>query len=293
MPKIDGITLIREVRSTIHPVPAILMITAIATTQAKEHALDSGADEFLTKPYIIDEVLASLENCLARQKQQEILVPDINSIVIEPVNQTKPPFVAVGITGNTGAPNALAKFFETFPQMGKSTLFAMFIVLPVPAWALEMFALRLQKQTRLKVMFAEDGLNITPGTVYIARKDRHLSIEPDTFRMKLLDFPPQNFCRPSADILFQGISQAFRDRGIAVAMTGIGKDGLLGATHIKENGGLVLAQDPATTDAPYLTQTLIDLGTAQQAIPLPILGKTVYEHIEKLYLDLVVYGNTS
>jgi two-component system chemotaxis response regulator CheB len=284
MPQMDGITLIREVRANIQPAPVILVVTAIVTPQARGYALDSGADDFITKPYMAEEVLSALENCLARRKQPLPPLPEPDLLISEPKGSSVVPFIGVGIAANTGGPYALAKFFEAFP---KTDCAAAFIVLQAPAWALEIFVLRLQKQTPLKVRFAEDGVIAAPGTVYIARKDRHLTIEPDTFKIRLLDSPPENFCRPSADILFRGLSQAFGHFAIALAMTGIGKDGLLGAAHVKANSGLVLVQDPATADAPYLPQTLIELGTAQQNIPLPNLGEAVYEQIEKLSSYLV------
>ncbi|MDX2085249.1 MAG: chemotaxis protein CheB [Candidatus Melainabacteria bacterium] len=312
MPRMDGISLIREIRQKMQPVPALLIVTALGSPEAREHALDSGADDFVTKPYLPQEVLNALESCLARrqqslaapspaaQSQQDLAQQDLAQKGLadiltethpaptqpvlrhEPVTAAThptPPFTAVGITTNTGGPNALSQFFQSLPTLSNACLF---VVLQAPAWALEMFAMRLQKQTYLKVSFAEDGLKPSPGNVYLAHKDRHLVVEAHPWRMRLLDSPPEHFCRPSADQLFHSLAQGFHRYAVAVALTGMGKDGLAGAASIQANGGTVIVQDPATADAPYLPQTLLEQGTAQHTVALPDLGRFVATHVNAL-----------
>src|SRR5688572_13806868 len=52
MPRLDGIGLIKKLREWIPPLPAILLVTSTSIPQAREHALESGADDFLNKPYM-------------------------------------------------------------------------------------------------------------------------------------------------------------------------------------------------------------------------------------------------
>jgi DNA-binding response OmpR family regulator len=64
MPVVDGIELTRRVRETVDPAPAILMITAIGSEDARAHAFRAGADGFLEKPFNPKRVLAALEGCV-------------------------------------------------------------------------------------------------------------------------------------------------------------------------------------------------------------------------------------
>ena len=69
IPKMDGIEFIRRARETLDPVPLIIMITAIDLPAARNHALNSGADVFITKPYSSVEVMQTLYDGLARLSQ--------------------------------------------------------------------------------------------------------------------------------------------------------------------------------------------------------------------------------
>ena len=64
MPRMDGIELTRQVRAIVN---VIIVITALDSVEARAHALEAGADDYLAKPYQLRKVLEVLENCLARK----------------------------------------------------------------------------------------------------------------------------------------------------------------------------------------------------------------------------------
>ncbi len=68
MPRMDGIELIRQVRTIVKPDMIIIVITALDSVEAKAHALEAGADDYLAKPYQLRKVLKVLENYLARKR---------------------------------------------------------------------------------------------------------------------------------------------------------------------------------------------------------------------------------
>ncbi len=66
MPKMDGITVLKKVRSSGSHIP-ILMLTAKAEVDDKVLGLDSGADDYLTKPFSMKELLARIRSMTRRQ----------------------------------------------------------------------------------------------------------------------------------------------------------------------------------------------------------------------------------
>ena len=72
LPKLDGISLLRKLREAGIHTPVILL-TARGETEDKVRGLDSGADDYLAKPFSTDELLARLR-ALGRRK--EILLPE-------------------------------------------------------------------------------------------------------------------------------------------------------------------------------------------------------------------------
>ncbi len=65
LPKLDGVSLCRQVRSQGYQMP-ILMLTAKDTTQAQVAGLDAGADDYIIKPYKLEELLARIRALLRR-----------------------------------------------------------------------------------------------------------------------------------------------------------------------------------------------------------------------------------
>lgn len=70
LPDQNGLDTARHIRSDGYQGP-ILMLTALSTTKDKVHGLDAGADDYLTKPYAFDELLARVRALLRRQGQSK------------------------------------------------------------------------------------------------------------------------------------------------------------------------------------------------------------------------------
>ena len=66
MPKMDGITVLKTIRSHGNSVP-VLMLTAQAEIDDRVEGLDSGADDYLTKPFSMKELLARIRAMTRRQ----------------------------------------------------------------------------------------------------------------------------------------------------------------------------------------------------------------------------------
>lgn len=116
-----------------------------------------------------------------------------------------------------------------------------------------------RRQTDLKVVDAEDKQWIEPGHVYLAPADYHLLIERNGARgeLSLSVDEAVRYSRPSIDVLFESAADAYKDRVIAVVLTGANDDGSRGAARIKARGGIVVAQDPEHAEAPAMPRATI------------------------------------
>jgi DNA-binding response OmpR family regulator len=72
LPGLDGVGILRRLRERGNAVP-VIMLTARDTTLDKVHSLDRGADDYLTKPFDIEELLARIRALLRRAEGDEIL----------------------------------------------------------------------------------------------------------------------------------------------------------------------------------------------------------------------------
>ena len=156
---------------------------------------------------------------------------------------------------------------------------AFLVVLHGPSWMLDAFAQRLGRECPMKVALAAHGERPTPGEIQIAPGERHLVVEEGTLRLCLLDAPPENRVRPSADPLFRSAAKAFGRRCVAVVLTGMGRDGAAGAAEIAAAGGVVLVQDPATAQAPSMPQAVIDSKAATEVVALEQMPAALERHV--------------
>ena len=125
----------------------------------------------------------------------------------------------------------------------------------------------LQWTTWLPVTFAEHRGRLRAGTVVIAPPGRHLVVGPRKC-FELDASAKQNFVRPAADRLFCTAAEFLGSRVLAVVLTGMGRDGALGARAIRESGGMVLVQDPREAEAPSMPQATLNTSGADLVLPL-------------------------
>ena len=83
--------------------------------------------------------------------------------------------------------------------------------------------------------------------------------------------------RPSVDVLFESAADAYGAKVIGVVLTGSNVDGTRGARRIKTRGGIVIAQDPATAEAPEMPKGVIDAGVVDQILPLQEIAPYLVE----------------
>jgi len=84
LPKMNGMELVKVLRHRQEKAP-ILMLTAKATIEDKVAGLDSGADDYLTKPFAFEELLARVRSLLRRGAQQKSTILTIADLELDTV----------------------------------------------------------------------------------------------------------------------------------------------------------------------------------------------------------------
>jgi len=125
----------------------------------------------------------------------------------------------------------------------------------------------LARRTGLAVSQAVDDDRVQAGTVLIAPPDHHLLVNADGL-VSLTRTELVHFSRPSADLLFESVAASYRNRAIAVVLSGSGSDGAMGAKAIKKMGGTLIVQDPATAEFAGMPSAARQAAAADFILPL-------------------------
>lgn len=125
----------------------------------------------------------------------------------------------------------------------------------------------LGKRTALSVKEAHEGDRLKHGLAFVAPPNRHLLVNADG-TVSLSQSELVHFVRPSADLLFESAAAAYRERAIAVVLSGSGRDGAMGVKAIKKMGGTVIVQDEKTAEFSGMPEAARQTGLADFVLPL-------------------------
>ncbi|HEV8441243.1 MAG TPA: chemotaxis protein CheB [Methylomirabilota bacterium] len=130
------------------------------------------------------------------------------------------------------------------------------------------------RRTPLKVKQAEEGDRLSPGAVFTAPADRHLLVNRDG-TLALSQSELVHFVRPSADLLFESVAASYRERAIAVVLSGTGVDGAMGIRAIKKMGGTTIVQDEKSSEFFGMPGSAIETGAVDFILPLDEISQAL------------------
>ncbi|MEH1999864.1 MAG: chemotaxis protein CheB [Nostoc sp.] len=180
-------------------------------------------------------------------------------------------FDIVAIAASAGGLTALTKVLSSVPTEFTA---AIAIVQHLGPQYRSFMAEILTRRTTLTVKQAEEGDCLTPGTAYVAPPNRHLLVNGDG-TLSLSQSELVHFLRPSADLLFESVAATYKDRAIAVVLTGTGSDGAMGVEAIKKMGGTVIVQDVETAEFSGMPSAAIQTGNVDFILPLDEISSTL------------------
>jgi two-component system chemotaxis response regulator CheB len=129
----------------------------------------------------------------------------------------------------------------------------------------------LQRHSDRPVSEPGDKQPVEARHVYVAPSDYHLLVDGRRFSLSV-DGRVQ-YARPSIDVLFESIAEAYRDGAIGIVLTGENADGAAGLTAIKRNGGIAVVEDPRTAARKTMPEAALEAIEPDAVLPVGEIGE--------------------
>ncbi len=271
MPGMNGLQALAEIRRAWPRLP-VIMLSALTRDGATVtlQALDLGATDFVAKT--VAAGAGTFADRLAAELVPKILTHAAPPLASAAVNLRAAPSPrqrvdVVAIAASTGGPKALARIAGSFTE---PLPVPVLIVQHMPVLFTRIFAERLSANCCMAVHEAQDGQRIVAGEIYIAPGGRHMEIyrQGTETIVRLQNKPPENECRPAADVLFRSIAAVYGRGTLAVVLTGMGRDGLHGCEAIASCGGQIIVQDQGTSIIWGMPGAVAQAGLAGKVLPV-------------------------
>ena len=303
MPHMDGLQATAQIMTT-NPKPIVVVSSESREGAASTlKALELGAIEFVAKPSSgIDLDMQSVKEELLRKVRMAAKVRVVRTasrvaLTVQGTNgsasapKPAPPaaravsvptdqrFPVVVLGASTGGPATVMRlapgFTRDFPA-------AVFLVQHMPAAFTTQYAAQLAEFTSIRVKEAEANESVQPGTLYICPGAQHLRVTP-AGRIQLDGATGRiNGYLPNIDVTMETVAAYAGAMSIGVVLTGMGNDGALGAKAIKSAGGMVLAQDEATSVIFGMPAEAIKVAAVDQVLAID----DIYAAIEKRVIGI-------
>ena len=271
MPGMDGLTALPGIIEASDGARVLIVSSACDEgAAATVKALTLGAADTLLKPgagSFGGRFAEVLTDCLLRigRAPRVSEAAATSPPVADPIIDRRP-IECLAIGASTGGLHALSAFFGALPAAFDAPIL---ITQHLPAEFMPYFAAQLAGIAGRSAKVATDGARLRPGELLIAPGDAHLRLVrfPDGVRVRLDRAPAASGCLPSVDAMFSGCAAMFGAGAVGVILSGMGRDGVLGAADLAAAGGEILAQDAETSVVWGMPGAVTNAGLASAVMP--------------------------
>jgi two-component system chemotaxis response regulator CheB len=189
------------------------------------------------------------------------------------------PIDILAIGASTGGIHAIGVLFQALP---KRIGVPIIVTQHLPEPFMPVFARQLRAMTSREAAVAEDGMPLLPDRVLLAPGDAHLTVDftDEVPVVRLQRGPVSSGCMPSVDPMFASVGAAFGARALGVILTGMGRDGVEGASRLVANGGAVIAQDEASCAVWGMPRAVLEAGLACAVLPPDKIARRIASRTE-------------
>ncbi|MFN8548715.1 MAG: chemotaxis response regulator protein-glutamate methylesterase [Candidatus Eisenbacteria bacterium] len=282
MPRMDGLSFLQRLIQ-LRPMP-VLMVSSLteAGCATTLRALELGAVDFVTKPRLdvrtgtvelAEELYAKVKaaaHAHVNRPARRATSPTPSVATSAMLRSTE---VVIALGASTGGTEALREVLAALPANAPGIL----VVQHMPERFTTSFAERLDSLCRVRVREAADGDRVLPGHVLLAPGNWQMELTRSgaTYQVSVQQTPPVNRHRPSVDVLFDSCARFAGSNAVGALLTGMGADGARGLLAMRRAGARTLAQDEATSVVFGMPKEAIQLGAAEEVLPLPSIAEAI------------------
>ncbi len=196
-----------------------------------------------------------------------------------PPGESRDDFPVVGIGASAGGLEVCRKFLST---LASGNGMAFILIQHLDPTHESMMVDLLASHTSMTVLQAVEGMLIERDHLYVIPPGAYLSVSDGALHLS----QPQarHGARLPFDFLLRSLAADFGSRAICVILSGTGADGSLGSQAIKEQSGLVVAQDPAEADYDGMPKNAIATGAVDLVLPVAEIPGALVKYDRRIVL---------
>jgi two-component system, chemotaxis family, CheB/CheR fusion protein len=192
--------------------------------------------------------------------------------------------VVVGVGASAGGLKAITALLAEVPMTSGLSLVVMQHRSPNNE---DLLISLLAKATPLPVACAEHGLELKANHVYVAPAGKALGLEQGRF---IHTTAAEGDPKLPIDVFFRSLAAERQGTAIAVVLSGSGADGTNGLSAVKENGGLIVVQDPSTAEFDSMPRNAIATGMADYVLAPERIPEALIRYIRQPYVRNMANG---
>lgn len=183
-----------------------------------------------------------------------------------------PEVIAIG--ASTGGIHAINLLLQNLPADFRLPIL---ITQHLPATFVPVFARQVETVSARRTVIAEDGVEILSGTIAVATGHGHMTVRRmgDRLVARTSTAPAISGCLPSVDPMLSSLAETCKGHALAVLLSGMGRDGALGAQDLIDAGGTVFAQDAQTSAVWGMPGAVAKAGLASLVAPPEQLSQAI------------------
>lgn len=277
LPRLNGVEATRQIMSR-HPC-AVLVVTASVSGHIGMvyEAMGHGALDAIDTPAVDAQGdMKGAPTLLAK-------IATVGKLIGKPVGipetVTLPvilgPLVLLG--ASTGGPAALREILGGLPTTEK--LCAVIVQHVDDAFARGLVSW-LGEKSRLPVELIKPGQRLVADRVLVAGTSDHLVMDRQR-RLNYVTEPRDLAFRPSVDVFFKTVATQWPEPGVAVLLTGMGRDGAEGLLRLRQAGWHTIAQDQATSVVWGMPKAAVECGAAVDVLPVQEIAAAITERVRR------------
>ena len=278
MPVVDGLTALPDLIAAGRGAKVLIVSSSCDDGGASAiQALALGAADTLVKPGAGSNFSGRFAQVLA-DKLTRLIESERRFTVaaaLPPNRAITDQFDMVAIGASTGGIHALSQVLREIPVAFTTPII---ITQHLPGSFMPYFAAQVAVLAGRPCDVATDRMRLRAGRVVIAPGDAHLrlaSLGDGTAAVRLTHEPARSGCMPSVDPMFDSLAAVYGARALAIVLSGMGRDGSIGAQRIIDAGGAVVVQNRESSVVWGMPGTIASAGAASAILPPDEIGRLI------------------